>query len=96
MCELDSGVSNSIVNQICARDLQVEVEPYHGELVSYTGKVIEPLGRVTFDWSVRGRDKMYTTAFLVLNDENLPGFDAALAKDTTSSIGFYDINDTVW
>ena len=97
LCKLDTASSVNILSWDIMNRLGVSMmEPYDGDMVVPLGDPVQPVGQLTLNWHVRGRNKTYTTHFVVLDEWSSRGFDALLSEKTIGDIGFYSINETVW
>lgn len=93
IAKLDTGVEVDLVSNRVANDLDMKMKPYHGEDFMALGGRMRPLGQLTLDWHVIGKEKTYTTTFLVVEAEE---FDVLLGDKTIGEITFYNSNDDEW
>lgn len=97
ICKIDTASKVNVLSQQVVTSLGMTMEPYYGGRVApLGGGLIQPMGRLTLDWHVRGKNKTYETDFVVLDDDSTKDLDALLSEDTVGEIGFYLINDAVW
>lgn len=97
ICKIDTASKVNVLSQQVVTSLGMTMEPYEGNAVAPLGNgLIQPIGRLTLEWHVRGKNKTYKTDFVVLDDDSSRAFDALLSEDTVGEIGFYLINHKVW
>ena len=93
IAQLDTGADVDVMSKPVADALGMNLETYSGEDVLPLGGRMTPLGQLTLDWHVMGKELTYTTTFLVLNTKE---FDVLLSHKTIGEIGFWTRNHKVW
>ena len=93
IAKLDSGCAVNVVSKSVAEALGMKMEKYDGIEVAPLGGTMRPLGQLTLDWHVMGKERTYTTTFLVLDTEN---FDVLLGDETIKTLDFYTVTQAVF
>ena len=97
--KLDTASKADILSQNSLDRLGMKMQPYQGDNLVPLGRgelTIKPLGQITLNWHVLGRQKTYTTKFVVLDSETTKGFDVLFSENTINEIGFFMTDNTVW
>ena len=93
VAKLDTGADVNVMSKPVADALGMKLEQYFGEDIMPLGGRMTPLGQLTLDWHVMGKEETYTNTFLVLD---MKGFDVLLSDKTIGQIGFWTRNHKIW
>ncbi|KAI4117908.1 MAG: hypothetical protein LQ338_007479 [Usnochroma carphineum] len=89
----DTDATLDMVSLDVVKELGLKKEPYPGGQLRLLGESFLPEWRVCFDWHVSGRNKTYTSTFLVMNEQLSRGFDVSVSWRTIELIKFYHVKD---
>lgn len=97
VAKLDSGSSQNLISRSFVLSHCLYMEDYLGPELEPIGPSFRPMGRVTFDWHVSERKRVYTSTFAVIEDGNWTNhFNILLSYPEIAKIGFWSPNSTVF
>ncbi|KAG7004790.1 hypothetical protein G7Y79_00023g053740 [Physcia stellaris] len=93
VAKLDTGADVNVMSKQVADSLGFKLQPYFGGDLLPSGGRITPLGQLTLDWHIMGKEETYTNTFVVVDAKE---FDVVLGHKTIREIGFWTRNHKIW
>ena len=87
---LDSGVDRSTISLKIVKSLGLKLEEYTGrELVTIGERCVRPVGQIYLTWGAEGKDRKFSTTFLVLRRRECRGAQMLIGYEEIEEAGFY-------
>lgn len=96
MTILDTVAEADVISIEVVESLDLSKGKYEGPPLAMAMFFYKPEWQTTFDWHVAKFHKVYTTAFVVLDEKHCGDFDIMIGRDTIERVGFYQRNSKVW
>ncbi|KAL8800270.1 MAG: hypothetical protein Q9182_005294 [Xanthomendoza sp. 2 TL-2023] len=95
--QIDTGADANVISKILAESLGLTREKYKGaKLASLGGITLSPEWQTTFSWHIKGKSKIYTSTFLMLDPKFCGASGVLIGTPTIQSIGLYLVNNPIF
>ncbi|KAL8729765.1 MAG: hypothetical protein Q9181_004882 [Wetmoreana brouardii] len=98
VAKLDTGASRNCISRGLASSIGAIIEAYHGPPLEPAGNgpLILPVGELTLDWHVFGKERNYTSTFAIWEDHDCRDkFDILIGEEEIVERRFYTKNNDV-